>query len=284
MKKFIFLIVTIYMLIVFTACENDNKMENFSAGDGSNNGNMDFSIEYTSLNECNNFSFEEPQRGFITNTEHKDSIYLLKDFEAYGDGIYHNAYLLIETPSKLMKITYRDAGCYASNLYLCDVDGDLLDEIVLQQTMGMSGGAGQYLSRIFKINENHIEELFASDSFDTGYYSMFRDGFQLNIINRWTSDLYDLKCIGKYIDIYFDDSGNVINDTASIRCDSFNSFTPIDVDGDGVFELYGSQYISLNGHSDYIGDAQSILKFNPKTKHFEVVESDFSAAETHTFE
>ncbi len=38
------------------------------------------------------------------------------------------------------------------------------------------------------------------------------------------------------------------------------------------------QYVYLYGHSDHIGDAVSTLKYNSKTKKFEVIESDFDPA------
>ena len=272
MKK-ILILTTVICMLLFSSCASFHSTKRPIE---ENSEGTDFSIERISLEEYEFFSISDSMEGFITNTERKDRICFVRDFESHGDGTYHDIYLLLETTCELFKITIKDRGCYASSLYVCDIDGDSFDEIILQQTMGITGGNGQYLSRIFKINGSYIEELFHSDSFDTGYYSTFSDGFCLNIINRWTSEMHSIKYSERYVNLYFNNSGNVINHTDSILCDSFYSFEPIDIDQDGIFEISCIQYVSLNDHSDYIGDAQCILKYNPIEKQFKVVQSDFS--------
>ena len=74
--------------------------------------------------------------------------------------------------------------------------------------------------------------------------------------------------------IFYDEYGNIIN-SESILCDSFNEFFPKDIDEDGIFEISCVQYVSLNGHSDYIGDAETVIKFNSESKQFEVVKALF---------
>ena len=50
----------------------------------------------------------------------------------------------------------------------------------------------------------------------------------------------------------------------------------MDVDKDGIFEISCKQYVSLSDHADYVGDAESVLKYNSIAKQFEVVQSAFS--------
>jgi hypothetical protein len=60
--------------------------------------------------------------------------------------------------------------------------------------------------------------------------------------------------------------------------DTFYLFEPIDIDGDGVFEIRTAQFCSLDGHSDWLGDAFAILKYNPETGYLEVVRAAFFEA------
>ena len=210
-------------------------------------------------------------------------VYLLNDYERYGENsIYHDSYLAIETDSKIL---FKDlssdnySGSYGDTLYVHDVDGDGIDEVIVQQTVGMTGGAGQYLSRIFKVVDDEIQETFNSsttDLYDTGFISILKDDFKLEVRNRFTgyAKTLDFSAKEQYIGVYFDEDGKVIGD-GIIWCDSFREFTPEDVDGDGIFEMVYLQYVSLYGHTDYIGDAKSVLKFNPNTQKFEVIKAEF---------
>lgn len=210
-------------------------------------------------------------------------VYLLSvyDEEKYGKNSgYHDSFLAIETESKVrFENVSKKMGSYFDNLYVCDIDGEKGDEIVLQQVVGITGGAGQYLSRIYKVGEKEIKEIFSSvtgEKFDTGFKSEARDGFKVEITNIFTKSItvLDFSKDKEYKGVYFDQSGAVIQ-KATILCDSFESFVPLDKDADGIFEIECSQYVSLYGHSDYIGDAKTVLKYNSDLQKMEIIEASF---------
>ena len=58
---------------------------------------------------------------------------------------------------------------YGIKLELCDFDGDGDKEILLQQTVSMSGGAGQYLSRVLDFENYEFLELYCSEQIFTGF-------------------------------------------------------------------------------------------------------------------
>lgn len=165
-------------------------------------------------------------------------------------------------------------------LHLCDVDGDGLDEIVVHQQIDAFGGAGQYLSRILKVDGEEICEIFNSGTsssdgmFDTGFESEFLNGYKLKITNRHVNYSITIAISDRYADDFFDENGKGKRDI-SILCDSFMEFTPKDIDGDGVFEIECLQYVSLDGHADGIGYAKSALKLNTETQKFEVIQAEF---------
>ncbi len=207
--------------------------------------------------------------------------YVLAYYEDREDDFYI-PFLAVETENKVIvksvdnDTSYTMYGYFDSN----DIDGDGENELIWHQNVGMSGGYGQYIMRIFKVKGDNITEMFysASDNmYDTGFYGVFRDGFKLEIHNRFTdfSGFVDCSRKEKYIGLYFDKNGKALDKNAEIMLDSFYQFYPIDADLDGIFEIRCMQYVSLRDHSDHIGNAISTLKYNNKTKDFEVIEADF---------
>ncbi|MBQ6797263.1 MAG: hypothetical protein IJP10_04530 [Clostridia bacterium] len=206
-------------------------------------------------------------------------LYHIHDQAAFKDQIYHSySYIAVEKDSEIL--LFAVDGSYANTVYTCDIDGDKCDEIVFQQTIGMASMSGTYLSTIFKMSGDEFEIIFSSypiDAFDTGFESAAQDGFKLLISNRFTEyekviSFADRK--NDYIGVYYDETGKPLGD-CNVMIDDFYEFYPEDVDGDDVFELVGLQNVSLYGHSDYIGDAYSVLKFSNDTNQFEVVSCKF---------
>lgn len=219
-------------------------------------------------------------------TEQKNSVYILCDYNVSNE-MYHIPYLAVDLNSKVLIKSLADGGkyngSYSDTLYTADVDGDGTDEIIVQQTVGMSGGAGSYLSRIFKVNEDKIEEIFSSvlqDSngdwsvWNTGFISEFLSGRKLEISNSFTNYSTTLDISEKYTADFFDKDGKGPAGL-TVTCDSFNKFVPNDVDGDGIYEIVCMQYVFLADHSDYIGDAKTVLKYNTKQQTFEVAQAEF---------
>lgn len=233
-------------------------------------------IESVTVNEQKNIAL------CTTTEQHFAPVYLLYDYDEYGDNVYHKSYLAIEMNSELL-LKELENGSYGDALYVCDIDGDSIDEIIVQQTIGMSGGAGQYMSHIYKV-DNEITEIFSSGStnqFDTGFSSRLKDNFKLEIKNIFTGYITDLDFSNneQYASAYFDENGKP-RSNESIWCDSFREFIPEDVDNDGIFELVCLQYISLGCHSNYIGDIKSCLKYNVRTNEFETIRAEFIPAKS----
>lgn len=223
-----------------------------------------------------------------TNDTSASTVYIFCDY-AEEDSPYHSAYLAVSLGEKVLLKDLAEeqySGSYWDTLYVCDIDGDGLDEIVVQQTVGMSGGAGSYWSRIFKVRAEEIEVIFDSlivdaentswGTFDTGFTSTYLSGRQVKIENTITGYSTILDISDRYQDAFFDAEGK--GTTGRLYCDSFREFIPQDVDHDGVFELVCLQYASLYTHADYIGDAKTVLKYNTASQGFEVVQAEFIPA------
>jgi hypothetical protein len=115
------------------------------------------------------------------------SVHILSDYR-YRQPALHDSYLAVEIENGMLYLDLENSS-YEDDLYLCDVDGDGLDEIVVQQQVDSNGGAGQFVSRVFRVSENTIKEIFASStgiSFETGFTSEYLDGYRLKITNTIT--------------------------------------------------------------------------------------------------
>lgn len=226
-------------------------------------------------------------QGFITEKSKSDKdirrVILLRDSERYGDGIFHDLFLAVEADTKVIfkDLTYnRISGAYSESLYLNDVDGDGVEEIIIHQCIGMTGGAGQYLARIFKVENDEINEIFCSfgnneseKHFDTGFSGHPEDNYTFTITNNITGFNAVYQVSNDRPD-RFDENGNSVS-RREIMVDHFNEFLPKDIDSDGICEIYCEQYTSDRGHADYTGEAVSILKYNTYIQEFEVIDAWF---------
>jgi len=234
------------------------------------------------------FKVEHTASGNVTMDESgkavQSAIGILCDHAIYGGGGYHDSYLVVRTNNGILikDLSFSDgSGCYTDSLSLHDFDGDGLDEMEVRETIAISGGGGQYSTRIFKVSDKEISTLFDSedengDMFDTGFSGIVRDGFRLEVRNSFTGykAVFDVSKKKEYQGTIFDEKGYV-KWLEEISCDTFYEASPEDVDKDGMYEFVCTQYVSLEGHSDYIGDAYSVLKFDKKTKTFHVVKASF---------
>jgi len=201
-----------------------------------------------------------------------------------------NSFLLVEseTKSEIKQLPQMLDYCiFGMTMYIHDVDGDGREEVIIHQDVDMFGGAGQYRTMVFKITDNELKELFKSPTdgglFDTGFRSSFLDGcnFQINNIYTGYSETFDFRNYDSK-ESFWDEKGHPYDwddwdgwDGSWLWVDSFCYLNPIDIDNDGVFEIACEQYSCLIDHSDYIGEAKSILKYNAETQVFEVVDAEF---------
>lgn len=232
------------------------------------------------------------EQGFITEKSLSErdirQVALLCDYDRYGGGIYHDLFLAVEVDTKVIfkDLTHNTiTGAYSESLYLNDVDGDGTDEIILHQCIGSTGGAGQYLARVFKVENEEINELFCSSIksenstyWDTGFEGTTKDGFMFEVTNEFTGYDTTFKLDNKhYIDVYYDENGNVRTE-GKMQIDTFCDFEPVDKDSDGIYEISTKQYVSLYSHVDCIGYATSTIAYNPEIKDFEIIDSEFVSA------
>lgn len=159
-----------------------------------------------------------------------------------------------------------------ATLRFADVDGDAIQEILVQQDTGGLGGMGIFNTWVLKVADGDIAVVCENfDPVGTGFAGRFLEDYQLEVTNSHTgyAEIFDMQ--ERYAAVM--SSSDTLSCT--LQLDPFFVFEPTDVDGDGVSEILCKQYASLFAHADYAGIACSILKFDPEAQTFVVTDAWF---------
>ena len=186
----------------------------------------------------------------------------------------YDLYVDIDTGTEILS-KYLESNVFqlpSVGVFLGDVDGDKVDEILIHSNTGGNGGYGLWQTWVLKVEDGEIHILFENfDGFDTGFKSRFLEDYKLEITNRFTGYklVFDVKDSHKkaYKSAKEPPTGYILD------LDPFCFFEPEDVDHDGISEIVCRQYTSHIGHFDNTGTAHSVLKFNTQTQKFEVIDA-----------
>jgi len=207
-------------------------------------------------------------------------VYLLGDDRGRGRFMMDH-YLAVQIgDTAVLKdlMAYEQHFNHEGYMELGDVDGDGDSEIIVQECVANIGGFGNWLSRVFNFADGEIVEMFTSDLLikETGFAITLLKDKQFRIDNTITgySEIFRLEDRNEdYFKWWYDENGEPYQ--KDFMVDSFYEFLPTDVDGDRVYEIACRQYVSLIGHSDGIGCAKTVLKYNSDTAAFEIIDASF---------
>lgn len=214
-------------------------------------------------------------------------VYLIADDRYGGNMGTSDHYLMLVINDKIILHDLATGDYNArlgGNIEVKDFDGDGYKEILVQESADMFGGFGQYVSRVFKYDGGEIKTVFSSFSndgqgFDTGFSCAVLEDYDLKIQNKHTGyeEIFNYRDARK---TWYGEEDCTYFDT-ELRVDSFYRFEPVDVDEDGVYEIIGYQYTSLNGHTDYVGSAKTVLKYDNEKSEFVVYDTEFIRCESN---
>lgn len=208
-------------------------------------------------------------------------VYLVGDDRYRGNMSTSDHYLMLIIEDKIILEDLKTGNYNArlgGRIEVEDFDGDGCKEILVQEAADMFGGYGQHISRVYKYDDGQIKTIFSAFTdnehrFDTGFSCTVLEDYNLKIQNKYTGyeEIFNYRDARK---TWYGEKDCTYFDT-KLLVDSFYDFKPMDVDDDGVCEIIGYQYTSLNGHTDYVGSAKTVLKFDKKKSEFVVVDAEF---------
>ncbi len=290
MKKTIAVVLSVLLLVTFSSCGYEKNTHEYREHQELSSSQVVFDSENmlrVSIPEVGleNVFIREASDVELIDKKVYGQVYLLADDRFGADCGLSTQYLAVMYGDKLFveELSKKeDQGSCSGNIELCDINGDGDKEILLHECVGMTGGAGQYLSRIFDFVDNKTVEIFLSgnglDNFDTGYSITILKNNKFAISNKYTDYNEEFCLVDRtdeyYKNFWYDENGNPSE--LEILVDSFYEFHPVDTDEDGVYEIFCRQYVSLIGHSDGIGCAETVLKYNSTTSSFDIISTEFS--------
>lgn len=282
MKKIKLLIATLLALSLFWGCGAKTSKE--SAKEKPNNDstpkeeNMEETAEiteeekYPEVIECGTLEGYLTPESVATNTPCQ--VRLMKERTGLSKEEYsYPLYISVDTGTQVFKKMLTELNPWADwdELYLADVDGDGVQEILVHSNTGGVGGFGLWYTWVLKLDGEEIRVLFENfDEFDTGFESRFLEDYQLEVTNRLTGYRLVFE-VNEGWRRYLDELGKLPD--WQIEMDPFCEFVPEDVDDDGISEIVCRQYTSIYSHADYTGTACSVLKFSKDWKTFVVVDA-----------
>lgn len=313
MKKLSCILLVFVLMFSLFACSGDtidttnytdpSENENLSSRDECYREHQELIFEETDFNADTMLRIDIPEVGLenvyiaqmsefmYLDEDTVGRVYLIGD-DRYGGGMStSDYYIAVSANDKLYvkDLTSEEYGSSASmgaTLYFADIDGEKGKEVLLHETKGMSGGAGQYLSRVYDFKDGEIKEIFTSYDKENKYYETGFDCTLLenhmlridNTITGYTTTFEVIRDNEEYFTKWWHNDDGELRDI-SLWVDGFNCFEPEDVDKDGISEIICRQYTCLNSHADYVGSAMSVLKYSIDTKSFYVYDTWFDPAE-----
>ena len=176
----------------------------------------------------------------------------------------------------------------STSISIADIDGDGYDEILVHHMVDSTGGAGAHETAIFRLCDGQLAKIFnypnwtTDTDFSTGFILTLSDGYGHTIENIYTGFSCTFSRRIKWENPYFDEQGNITeytkeqNKTRWLGVDPyFSKFEPVDIDGDGTFEILTTQYTYLFGRSDSVGRACSVLAWDKEKQVMVVKKAGF---------
>lgn len=281
MKRLKFLAVVLLVFLFASCFKGENAVVSSNLNEVQNEKNQSSDIapdfvlqkslnkekgDYIKVSELSDADLEIDNK--LSSSRNSQVIYLVSDYR-YDLNKKHDLYLAVETANKtsFYKLEFTS---YEDYFFICDVDGDKTDEIVLRQFVDSVGGAGQHFTAIYKVDDDALSEIFLAAP--SGYDA----GFSAELSNQGRIKLnigYEVLINGA--------QGNIESDMetwepVSLVYHSLFAFEPKDIDNDGVFEIYCSQLLTIITKEAPRGKLSYFLKFNVATQTFEVIDASFS--------
>ncbi len=260
--------------------ENNNQNNNIS--DIINGENITSSTNISSNQKPS--SNTKPSNNYdLTNAEliqsQKVSSYMLNLYST----VYNGKKIYLFTAEKDKNTFYFDIpGEYIiENIYYADIDENFGNEIIIRANTSQNTQIQTYRNYVLKITSNGFETLLNEQdmkSFSRHFTAELMSDCNIKISNNKTNYVKTINVSTNNIsNKYWDESGKPTANSSVDFSNTFYNCEPKDVDSDGMYELYCSQYVSLGNKSNCIGYAYTTLKYNYQKSVFEISDTVFYA-------
>ncbi|MGG3885537.1 hypothetical protein [Brevibacillus panacihumi] len=203
----------------------------------------------------------------------EDIVYLVGEKEKAED-IYASHMNLVVQDGKskaYVKTNIKDLGGYEGELTLVDFTGDKVADAFVKTATGGSGGIYSHVIATFENNKPAV--IFGEEENEgIRYEGKFVDGFKVEgkgsrLEKPLTIDVSANKDVYVAAKLY-DQAGKIQkgNEETTVYSYPFGALTPIDMDGNGTFELVGEQRIVGINNTDTVSHINSVWGYQGEGK------------------
>lgn len=192
------------------------------------------------------------------------------------------------TETKAPPSTFEDYPLsYFTQIIKADLNGDKNEDYIILDCVGIAGGAGSYVTTIYRADstKTYTRIFLSSKDFkredNLGLVCTAKDGgvavISISKYNREYS--FTIPKDSYFYSVLYDENGKLKTDPECyIFVDSVFDIKPNDVDKDGCDELICYSYVAFESHSNYIGNAVSVLKYDNESKSMKIIDVYFEKA------
>lgn len=224
----------------------------------------------------------------VTGDEIEDEIYFIgyqenKEREDFiSQNYYTNLYLLIfnGVDGSLQTVSTKYTEGLSPSLISEDFNSDGVKDIYISLGILPSGGSNRKLAYIISYKGNEVITLFDDNAVcdELGLDLSLKDEYFVEILCSKIDKTISFKLEGSICEWLEEEKiyskGQVINQ-AIMTIDRFSDLEVIDINNDGIYELKGSQYLALMGHTVGLGFIKTILGYDVNEKEWRVINFDF---------
>ncbi|MCQ6266870.1 hypothetical protein M1K46_14540 [Fictibacillus sp. WQ 8-8] len=196
----------------------------------------------------------------VTGDRRPDVVTLMGQKEKQENIYSENLFLILQDSAthRFTTLNLNDGG-YHPHIQFFDFNGDHIPETYISAETGGRGGTSVF--HLVSAKNNHVFEIPVPSSL--GISGRFTDGYNATILVKNTGKITSINL--KERKQKYDTSEVYKNGTLvkpiKVSANKFSMLTPVDINGDGIFELRGVQRISGIANADSVAFADSVWKF-----------------------
>ena len=205
------------------------------------------------------------KKGDVNGDGINDIVYLIGNKNVDNSPFITNISILIKDgkTNEVYEIVLKENVGYNPTLYLYNFTNQNMDDIFVAIDSGGSGGFGYFY--IYSFKDNQALKVFDFESFSSkyNYVVIYKDNYLVEVKNNTLKKSFLIDISGRdkdYLNSIYYPNGKLIKNINGLVGD-LNNLYPVDIDRNGIEELYALQRVTGLYNADSLGVLETPLIF-----------------------